>query len=129
MFIKAIEAAQEEIPAAEISAETPNVKLRPEPSARKADALAIIAESFLAQGPASLKGGDRHQIVLHVDVETLRYSAAGRCNFEHGRAFPRKRPGACLVIAASFLSSRTKTANLSTSAARRAVSLPRSTVR
>jgi len=84
LFIKAIEAAQEEIPAAEISAETPNVKFRPESSARKADALAIIAESFLVNGPASLKGGDRHQIVLHVDAETLRDSAPGRCNFEHG---------------------------------------------
>ncbi|WP_153067214.1 HNH endonuclease signature motif containing protein [Steroidobacter cummioxidans] len=58
--------------------------MRPEPSARKADALASIAESFLAQGPAALKGGDRHQIVLHVDAETLRDSTAGRCNFEHG---------------------------------------------
>ncbi|WP_116811528.1 HNH endonuclease signature motif containing protein [Steroidobacter cummioxidans] len=84
LFIKAMEAAQEKIPAAEISAETSKAKLRPEPSARKVDALAIIAESFLAHGPAALKGGDRHQIVLHVDAETLRDSAAGRCNFEHG---------------------------------------------
>lgn len=43
-----------------------------------------MAEGFLAQGPAALKGGDRHQIVLHVDIETLRNSVAGRCNFEHG---------------------------------------------
>jgi len=84
MFIKAIEAAAEEIPAAEISAETSSVKLLPQASARKADALAVIAESFMARGPAALKGGDRNRIVLHVDAETLRDSAPGRCNFEHG---------------------------------------------
>src|SRR5687768_5109196 len=43
-----------------------------------------MAETFLAQGAAELKGGDRHQIVVHVDAETLRHSTAGRCNFEHG---------------------------------------------
>lgn len=47
MFIKAIEAACEEIPAteempAEISAETPNVKSRIDQSARKVDALQSI---------------------------------------------------------------------------------------
>ncbi|HEY5754391.1 MAG TPA: DUF222 domain-containing protein [Steroidobacter sp.] len=84
MFIKAIEAAREELPPPETSAETPTVKFLPQPSARKADALAIVAESFLAQGPAALKGGDRNQIVIHVDAETLRDSTAGRCNFEHG---------------------------------------------
>ncbi len=84
MFIKAIQAASEEVYEPEISAETPNVKFRPDPPARKADALTVMAESFLALGAAALKGGDRHQIVVHVDVETLRESAAGRCQFEHG---------------------------------------------
>lgn len=84
MFIKAINAACEEISEPEISAETPNVKFRLDPPTRKADALALVAEVFLAQGAAALKGGDRHQIVVHVDAETLRDSAAGRCHFEHG---------------------------------------------
>jgi hypothetical protein len=92
LVIKAIEAACEEIPAAEISAETPNVKFRPDPSARKADALAVVAESFLAQGAAALKGGDRHQIVIHVHAETLRESAAGRCHFAHGPGEPLSIP-------------------------------------
>ncbi|MBM0103198.1 DUF222 domain-containing protein [Steroidobacter sp. S1-65] len=83
MFIKAIEGAMEEI-SADVSAETSSVKLRPQPTAGKADALAILAESYLAHGPAAMKGGDRHQIVVHVDAETLRDSAPGRCNFEHG---------------------------------------------
>lgn len=85
MFIKAIEAACDEIPMKDdVSAETPNVKRRVHPSAQRVDALAMMAETFLAQGPVALKGGDRHQIVVHVDAETLRDSTAGRCNFEHG---------------------------------------------
>ena len=84
MFIKAMNAACEEISAPEVSAETPNVKFRLDPPTRKADALALVAETFLAQGAAALKGGDRNQIVVHVDAETLRDSAAGRCHFEHG---------------------------------------------
>src|SRR5262249_26867589 len=57
IFIKAIEAACEEIPAPNVSAETstPNVGWRIDRSARKVDALAIIAETFLANGPAALK--------------------------------------------------------------------------
>ncbi|HEY0686621.1 MAG TPA: DUF222 domain-containing protein [Steroidobacter sp.] len=85
MFLKAIEAACEEIPTEDdVSAETPTVKWQIHSSAGRVDALAVMAETFLAQGPAALKGGDRHQIVVHVAAETLRDSAAGRCNFEHG---------------------------------------------
>lgn len=90
MFIKAIEAAKQEVSAAETSAETPNVKFLLEPTAREADALALVAESFLAHGAAALKGGDRHQIVVHVDAETLRDSTAGRCSGAARRA--RSRP-------------------------------------
>ncbi|WP_414717553.1 DUF222 domain-containing protein [Steroidobacter sp.] len=85
LFIKAIEAACEENPMAEdVSAETSSVKWRAHPSAHRVDALAVMAETFLAQGPAALNGGDRQQIVVHVDAETLQDSVAGRCQFEHG---------------------------------------------
>ncbi|MBL8269256.1 HNH endonuclease, partial [Steroidobacter sp.] len=86
MFIKAIEAACEEVTPPDVSAETqvPNTEWRIDHSARKVDALTIIAETFLAQGPAALKGGDRHQIVVHVDAETLRDSTAGQCGYEDG---------------------------------------------
>jgi hypothetical protein len=43
-----------------------------------------MAESFLASGPQDLSGGDRQQIVVHVDAETLKHSHAGRCELEHG---------------------------------------------
>jgi len=58
------------------------------PSARRADALAVVAESFLKHGAEALSGGERHQIVVHVDVETLRERTAGRSEFEHGPSMP-----------------------------------------
>jgi hypothetical protein len=51
---------------------------------RRADALAVIAESFLKHGMEALNGGERHQIVIHVDEETLRERTAGRCELEEG---------------------------------------------
>jgi hypothetical protein len=52
--------------------------------ARRADALGRIAESFLQHGVQDLSSGDRQQIVIHVDAETLRDSVAGRCELEDG---------------------------------------------
>jgi Domain of unknown function (DUF222)/HNH endonuclease len=51
---------------------------------RRIEALATLAESFLASGPQELSGGDRQQIVVHVDAETLQHNCAGRCELEHG---------------------------------------------
>jgi len=53
---------------------------------RQIEALATLAQSFLASGPLELSGGDRQQIVVHVDAETLQHSYAGRCELEHGPA-------------------------------------------
>jgi hypothetical protein len=64
-----------------VSAETSD---RPPLSARRADALGRIAETFLKHGPAVLNGGERHQIVVHVDAQTLREGVAGRCELEDG---------------------------------------------
>ena len=57
---------------------------RPSWGARRADALGRIAESFLQHGSEALNPGDRQQIVVHVDVETLRDGGAGRCELEDG---------------------------------------------
>ena len=38
---------------------------------RRADALALVAESFVAHGPAGLRGGDRHLVTVHVDAGVL----------------------------------------------------------
>jgi hypothetical protein len=57
-------------------------------SARRADALVVLVESFLQHGAEVLSGGDRQQIVVHVDECTLRHGAAGRCEHDDGPAMP-----------------------------------------
>jgi hypothetical protein len=57
---------------------------KPSWGARRADALGRIAESFLQHGAEALNPGDRQQIVVHVDAETLRDGGAGRCELEDG---------------------------------------------
>jgi hypothetical protein len=61
---------------------------RPSWGARRADALGRIAESFLQHGAEALSGGDRHQIVVHVDAEALREGGPGRCELEDGPSLP-----------------------------------------
>src|SRR6185312_11881285 len=56
--------------------------------APRADALAVLAESFLKHGAETLRGGERHQIVVHVDAETLRTGTAGQCEIEDGPSLP-----------------------------------------
>jgi hypothetical protein len=57
---------------------------RPSWSTRRADALGRIAESLLQHGSEGLSGGERHQIVVHVDAETLQHGVAGRCELDEG---------------------------------------------
>jgi hypothetical protein len=94
MFEKALEAAMEAVPATEpISPtadpfdwddpEAPKVALRPY-GARRADALALMAESFLQHGPCTQTTADRYQVVVHIDAATLNDHQGGRCEIEHG---------------------------------------------
>ena len=57
-------------------------------STRRADALVVLVESFLQHGAEVLSGGDRQQIVVHVDECTLRHGDAGRCELDDGPALP-----------------------------------------
>jgi len=93
IFEKALEAAMEAVPATEpISPrkypldwddpEEPHVALRTY-GARRANALTLMAESFLQHGPAQ-SSADRYQVVVHVDAATLKNYEAGRCEIEHG---------------------------------------------
>jgi hypothetical protein len=109
LVLKALEAAMPELPLPpedcehdlHISAETSVSRMRPTSSAtaqtlqhrrgpriprsaQRADALALVAESFLKHGAEALSGGERHQIVIHVDHETLKERTAGRSEFEDG---------------------------------------------
>ncbi|MEO6271395.1 MAG: DUF222 domain-containing protein, partial [Lautropia sp.] len=53
-------------------------------SQRRADALALFAETWLSHGYQALSGGERQQIVVHVDSETLSGETPGRCEIENG---------------------------------------------
>jgi hypothetical protein len=95
LVIKALDAAVNDPAVRDVSAETlgrkPSCGLISEPSverpswgARRADALGRIAETFLQHGAEDLSSGDRQQIVIHVDAETLRERIAGCCELEDG---------------------------------------------
>jgi hypothetical protein len=87
LVMKALELATEKLPAdarpaSDVPAGTP-VERVPF-SMRRADALALVVESFVAHEVLECHGTDRHQIVVHVAEETLRERTAGCCEFEHG---------------------------------------------
>jgi len=85
VVLKAFEAALEAQRQENVTAVTSDGDVEREKiSARRADALVLIAESFLAHGPESLSGGERQQIVVHVDAETLIERQAGRCELDEG---------------------------------------------
>jgi hypothetical protein len=76
-MMKALNLALENVPAGTPPEMTPF-------NMRRADALALMAESFLAHGTIEATGTDRQQIVVHVAAETLRHRTAGCCEFEDG---------------------------------------------
>jgi hypothetical protein len=70
--------------AADASAEAPS---DPRPAASKADALVVMADNLLAGGVTERSGGDRVQVLLHVDAAALSGQAAhGRCELDDGPA-------------------------------------------
>jgi len=83
--MKALDLAVEDLPR-DVPAGTSGQPVRF--AARRADALALVAESFLAHGAIEAAGAERYQIVVHVAEETLRDRAAGCCAFEHGPSIP-----------------------------------------
>ena len=87
MLIKALDRACEATPEKEISADAIEEYSVPF-DARRADALALLAEQFLAGSDTASSTADRCQVVVHVDAETLRDHAAGRCEIEHGPSIP-----------------------------------------
>ena len=71
-IVKALELALEELPAEPPEDVPAGTSPQPVPfSARGSDALALIAESFLAHGVIEAAGGDRQQILVHVAAETV----------------------------------------------------------
>lgn len=87
MLLKALEAAMEVVPTTEVCLELSEEQPQSY-QARRADALGLVAESYLQQKTSCPSGRDRYQVVLHVDAETLREQTAGRCHLEHGPSLP-----------------------------------------
>jgi Domain of unknown function (DUF222)/HNH endonuclease len=93
-FLKALDAAMEAVPATEPTspAKYPFDWEDPDQGSdvlrsygeRRADALAMMAESFLEHGPVCKSAADRYQIVVHVDATTHAKGSDGRCEFEYG---------------------------------------------
>ena len=51
----------------------------------RADALVLMADTLLARGPAGRSGGERHQLLVHVDPAALRDGALdARCELSDG---------------------------------------------
>jgi hypothetical protein len=70
------------------SSTTPDAPREPV-AARRADAFAVLAETFLARGTAPLAAGDRHLVTVHIDEQVLRdENEDGRCELEGGPALP-----------------------------------------
>jgi len=74
LLVKALEAALTNVPAT-----TVHVELAEEHQlsyqARRADALALVAESYLERDSTSASTADRYQVVVHVDAEKLELAA------------------------------------------------------
>jgi Domain of unknown function (DUF222)/HNH endonuclease len=61
------------------SAEAP-----PPVAERRADALVLMADTLLATGPTARAGGDRFQVLVHVDAAALRGRSEGLCELADG---------------------------------------------
>jgi len=69
----------------ELDPDVPAGTPRLSPAEARADALVAIADAFLAGSQATRTGGDRHQVLVHVDVATLAGTDdAGRCELDDG---------------------------------------------
>ena len=54
------------------------------PCTRRADALVRMAETWLHSGAKAARGGEKYQVVVHIDGETLRTGGPGRYELEQG---------------------------------------------
>ena len=82
---RAIEAASEQLYQESKDAETRNVEAE-SPARRRADAFGLIAESALAAKLDSGTAGERYQVVVHVDPDTLKEGFSAETSPSDGQA-------------------------------------------
>jgi hypothetical protein len=93
LVMKALQAAgdalrETERASREACAAEPDAAKQPYP-ARMADALGLLAETFLEKGAAPLAAGDRHLVTVHIDERVLRdESEEGRNHVQDGASLP-----------------------------------------
>jgi hypothetical protein len=86
LLVKALDEAMAAVPATTVNKLGEELPIGAQ--IRRADALAVVAESYLQQESASGTTADRYQVVVHVDAETLKNRTAGRCHIDHGPSLP-----------------------------------------
>ena len=99
LFVRALEAAEDSLPIQKTFRGNVFGRDRHRLRNRRVEALATLAESFLATGPRDLSGGDRNQIVVHVDAETCKKAMPASASLNRGHRSPRRPPGACPATA------------------------------
>jgi hypothetical protein len=83
-ILTALDAARALVPRPEATGESGSAEPL-DHGALNVDALAMMAETWLAHGPASRKGGDRHMVTVYVDAEVLADDAPdGVCEIDGG---------------------------------------------
>ena len=90
-FMKALRAATDALHKENASRESPTAPDVPadDHGARQADALALMVESFMANGPNALQAGDRHLVTVHIDERVLRDETQdGRSEIDQTAAIP-----------------------------------------
>ncbi|HTV97451.1 MAG TPA: DUF222 domain-containing protein [Steroidobacteraceae bacterium] len=87
LLLKAIEAGMAQVPSTELFGKGQHEQ-ELSFQARRADALAVVAEGYLHGTKRGGGSGDRHQVVLHVDADSFKEHSAGRCHLEDGPRVP-----------------------------------------
>jgi len=129
LFLRAVEAARDELwketeggrgGSAEPHSDAAQVghgsaEPRPEPRQTNADALVRMAESSLASESGQSSGGDRYQVVVHIDATTLTKDRHGSCQLDDGVAIAPEtaRRLACDSSLVSILESADETLSVS----------------
>ena len=85
LVVAALEAAHDELARREDGADEERDVPAGTPREVRADALVVVADTFLAGGHGSRTGGDRYQVLVHVDAPVLaRVDESGRCELDDG---------------------------------------------